>query len=163
MEPLHRAQERIRRLQPRCRVVIPAGHHDLEMGHAPPRFDEEPVPEGLRLVWRVRGVEHVARDEDRIDGLALDRVEEPVNELPVLVGPFDAMEGVPQVPVGRVKEAQRHRERRIRRGRTRESFRSCCASRPARIGPRKPIGVWRSPSGRSGPAVGAAELRQTAG
>jgi hypothetical protein len=118
VEAAHRAEERIGRVEARGGVVVAAGDDDLDVRDAPPGLDEEAVPERLRLGRRVGGVEDVARDQYGVHVLPLDGVEEPRDELLVLVSALDAVERVAEVPVGGVEEAQGHGGRRIRGGRT---------------------------------------------
>ena len=97
-------QDRSRRLEPRRRVVV-AGHDDDLQAPAPAaRVGQEAVPAGQRRGGRVGPLEDVAADEKGVDALLLEEVEEPVEERPVLRLAVPVVEGMAQVPVGRVDD-----------------------------------------------------------
>ncbi len=104
---VERGQDLARRLEARRRVVVAGDGNDPEALPAPARRDEEPVPVALRRRGRVRGVEDVARDEERIDVALHDRVEEPREKGRVLLLAGRIVERVTEVPVGRVQEPHR--------------------------------------------------------
>ncbi len=88
--------------------MVPAGDHDVELWTS--RLG--PVKE---LVERAHGgrrgndlVEDVAGDEQGVRGLLFQQIEEPAEELVVLVGATVARERVAQVPVGGVDDAEGH-------------------------------------------------------
>ena len=99
-----RFQQRPRRFQPARRIVVAGDDDDVQLRRAHPGLLQEPVQLALRRGGRVRIVEHVARDQQGVRFLGDDRVEQPVEKAPVLVGPVEIVQGLAEVPVGSVQQ-----------------------------------------------------------
>ncbi len=121
VEALH---QRRRQLDAPAGVVVAGDHHDIQLRESFVGTDDEVVQALLRLERRIDRVEHVAGDEQGV-GLPGDQlVEQPVEELRVLVVAVLAVEGLAEVPVGGVDQAHSLRALGERRGR--------CGSGPVR-------------------------------
>ncbi len=101
-----RIQEGRRRLQPPRGVVVAGDDHRAELRPSQPGLDQEGVERPLGGRRRVGRVEHVAGDHQGVGRPLLEQVEQPAEKLLVLEGPVVAVEGVAQVPVGGVDEAE---------------------------------------------------------
>ncbi len=101
-----RGQERRRRGQARRRVVVAGDRHHLQVRPAPVGLGQKAVPGRQRSGRRVAGVEHVAADQHRVDGLGRDRVAQPVEERRVLAIARQIVQRVPEVPIRRVQDPQ---------------------------------------------------------
>ena len=90
------------RVEPLGRVVVAGHDHDVGAG-GPQRQERRPgQPLGLRP--RCRRLEDVAGDEHRVDGLALGERHDLGQHLALLAEALDALQHLPDVPVGGVEE-----------------------------------------------------------
>ena len=114
-QPRHRADDphpdvpehRVGRAEAGRRVVVAGDHEHVEPGHARPRARRRSRVElRLRARGRVRGVEDVAGDDERVHLLALEHVEQEREEARVLVLARVPVQRVPEVPVRGVADLQ---------------------------------------------------------
>jgi hypothetical protein len=94
-----RFQQRPRRFQPARRVVVAGDDDDVQLRRGRPGLLQEAVQLALRGGRRVRVVEDVAGDQQGVRFLGHDRVEQPVEEALVFVGPVEIVQGLAEVPV----------------------------------------------------------------
>ena len=101
-----RGEHGVRRVEARGGVVVAADDDDAQVRKPAAGLAEEPEPRLLGARRGIGRVEDVAGDEQRIGAMFVDRVQPPVEEATVLDVPRHVMEGVAQVPIGRVQEAE---------------------------------------------------------
>ena len=97
--------QRCRQLDAPARVVVAGDHHDVQLRELFVGADDEVVEALLGLEWRVDRVEHVAGDQQGVGAVGDQLVEQPGEELRVLVVAVLAVEGLAEVPVGGVDQA----------------------------------------------------------
>ena len=105
----HAREQRRGRGQPRRRVVVAGDRHHRQVRSSAVGLGEEAVPRGQRGRRRVAGVEDVAAHQHRVDGLGVERVEQPAQEPRVLPVTRQIVQRVSQVPVGGVQDAHARR------------------------------------------------------
>lgn len=110
MDP-ERRKELARRLQASRGVVVACHDDDVELGQALAGPRQERVPEPLCLGRRVGRIEDIAGNEQGVDFLVGEDSAKPVEETQLLVIPRQIVEGVTEVPVGRMEDA--HLRKRI--------------------------------------------------
>ena len=93
------------RLEPSGRVVVACGHDDPEVGYPTPCVGQEKIELGLGCRRRVAAVEHVTRNQQRVDLLRSQRVEQPGEKLRVLIAAIELVQCLSQVPVRGVKNS----------------------------------------------------------
>ena len=101
---LEQREKRRGRLQPARRIVIAGAEHDIQMRHPTPRFGKKTVKLGLRRGGRVAVVEDIAGNEQRVDLLADQRFEQPVEKLLVFVATLKLVKRLAEMPVRSVQQ-----------------------------------------------------------
>jgi hypothetical protein len=107
MKAPHSAKQWVEGVEAGGGVVVPSDDHDLKVACVS-GTSQEVVPEAHSRRRRVRGVEHIARDEDRIDLSISGGLEQPVDEAAMFVKSLDPVKNVTEMPVAGVEQAQSH-------------------------------------------------------
>jgi hypothetical protein len=108
-----RFQQRPRRFQPARRIVVAGDDDDLQVWRAQLGPLQETVQLALGGGRGVGIVENVARDQERVGLFTHDRIEQPVEEALVFVGPVVIVQGLAEVPVGSVQQPHAGSERGV--------------------------------------------------
>ena len=87
-------------------VVVATDDHHVQGGQAPPQLGEEAVPGAHGPGGRVGRLEDVSRDEQGVHGAGLQEVQQPGEEGVVLAVAGEVVQGVAEVPVTGVQDAQ---------------------------------------------------------
>ena len=103
---VHGFQQRARRFQSSGGVVVARNDDGVQVRHTRLGLLQKAVELLLRGSRRVGGVKHIARHQQRVDLLGHQGVQQPVQKTLVLKAPLKAMQGLAQVPVRGVDEAQ---------------------------------------------------------
>jgi len=86
--------------------VVPRGDHHSQLGQTTVQLGQEGIPGLLGRGRRIRGVEHIARHQQRVDLVRLQGLQKPLQEARMLKITRIVPKGVPQMPVGGVQEPQ---------------------------------------------------------
>jgi hypothetical protein len=113
------------------RIVVSPRHGDIETRKALPGLDDKAVEESLCRGRRVGRIEDVAGNDEGIGAAVLNRIEEPGEKLPMFVLPGDAVQGMSEVPVGGVQNADQS-VLQERRRKTVRLFKAASSHRPLR-------------------------------
>jgi hypothetical protein len=98
-------EERRRRLQTGRRIMVAGDQHDVQMRHAAARGGEKAVQQALAGGGGVGIVEDVAAHQQRFDVVFDQRVEQPVEKLPMLPAPVMAVQCLAEMPVRGMQQA----------------------------------------------------------